>query len=177
MKKLFLALLAIVVLAGCSNGKDTGETKSKYIMDLKEGSPAVDFLYRDMDNRPFRLSESKGKVVLLYFWRMKCVECQDELRTLDALHEKYADKGLVVVAIGADSMHSASLYEVNKFFEKEGFSFVKIRDEDGFVAEAYSIMRAPEVYIIGRDGSIAHVHKGLADWSGPEKIAILEKLL
>lgn len=177
MKKIFLALLAAVILAGCSGGKDSGETKSKYVTDLSAGSPAVDFLYRDMENKPFRLSENKGKVVVLYFWRMKCEECKAELRAMDSLRKKFADKGLVVVAVGADSMHSGSLYDVNKFFEKENFGFIKIRDEDGFVSEAYQIMRAPEVYVIGRDGNIAHVQKGAADWGGPEMSAMFEKLL
>lgn len=177
MKKIFMAVLALLFIAGCGKGAENSTAKSKYVADLKPGSPAVDFLYRDMDNKPFRLSEHKGKVVLLYFWRMKCEQCQGELRAIDALRKKYETRGLVVVAIGADSMHSASLYEVNKFFEKEGFGFVKIRDEDGFVAEAYSIMRAPEVYVIGKDGSIAHVQKGHADWNGPEMSAMMEKLL
>lgn len=177
MKKLFLFLAAALILAGCSNGKEAGQTKSSYVTELAAGAPAVDFLYKDMDNKPFRLSEKKGNVVVLYFWRMKCEECKAELRAFDAFHKKYADKGLIVVAVGADSMHSGSLYDVNKFFEKEGFGFIKIRDEDGFVSEAYRIMRAPEVYIIGRDGNIAHIQKGAADWSGPEMSAMMEKLL
>lgn len=176
MKKFCLALLVFMLLAGCSGGKENNE-KSKYVNDLTAGSPAIDFLYRDMDNLPFRLSEHKGQVVLLYFWRMKCEECKIELRALEALHEKFGNKGLVVVAVGADSMHSGSLYDVNKFLEKEGFSFVKIRDEDGFVSEAYRIMQAPEAYVIDKGGNIAHVQKGEADWSGPGMTEMIEKLL
>jgi peroxiredoxin len=177
MKKIFMALLAAVVFAGCNSGKDAGETNSKYMTDLSVGSQGVDFLFRDMAGKPFRLSENKGKVVLLYFWRMKCEQCKIELRAIDALQKKYKEKGLVVVAVGADSMHSAPLYEVHQFFDKEGFSFIKMRDEDGFVAEAYSVMRAPEVYVIGRDGTITIVQKGTADWSGPELTGAIEKLL
>ncbi|OGP12880.1 MAG: hypothetical protein A2052_07690 [Deltaproteobacteria bacterium GWA2_54_12] len=177
MKKILTALLAAVIFAGCSSGKDASETNSKYVTDLSAGSPAVDFLFRDMDNKPFRLSENKGKVVLLYFWRMKCDQCKVELRAIDALQKKYKEKGLIAVAVGADSMHSASLYEVHQFFDKEGFSFIKMRDEDGFVAEAYSVMRAPEVFVIGRDGTIAIVQKGHADWGGPELTGAIEKLL
>lgn len=178
MKKILMALLAFAVLYGCnSGGQNENRTKSAYEVDLSAGSPAVDFLFRDMTDKPFRLSENKGKVVLLYFWRMKCEECKTELRAIDALQKKYKEKGLVVVTIGADSMHSASLYEVRQFFDKEGFSFVKLRDEDGFVAEAYSVMRAPEAYVIDRDGIIALVQKGVADWGSPELTGAIEKLL
>lgn len=178
MKKILMALLAFAVLYGCnSGGQNEDRTKSAYEIDLNAGSPAVDFLFRDMAGKPFRLSENKGKVVLLYFWRMKCEQCKNELRAIDALQKKYKDKGLVVVAVGADSMHSAPLHEVRQFFDKEGFSFVKLRDADGFVAEAYSVMRAPEVYVIDRDGAIAIIQKGVADWGGTELTNAVEKLL
>lgn len=176
MRKLLMALITAATLTGCGPAGDDG-TKSRYSVDIKEGGASIDFLYRDMDGKPFRLSAEKGKVVLLYFWRMKCEECKAELRALDALRKKYGRKGLVVVAVGADSMHSGSLYDVNRFLEKEGFGFVKLRDEDGFVAEAYRVMAAPETYIIGRDGSIAHIHKGPVDWAGPEKTAVIERIL
>ena len=177
MKKIFLALLAFAFLSGCNAKNDEDRTKSSYAVDLSAGSPAVDFLYRDMNNKPFRLSENKGKVVLLYFWRMKCAECKVELRAIDALQKKYKEKGLIAVAVGADSMHSAQLYEVRQFFDKEGFSFIKIRDEDGFVAEAYSVIRAPEVFVIDRNGIIALVQKGPADWGAAELTGAIEKLL
>ena len=175
MKKIFLLIFAIIFLAGC---KDQGSVKeSKFIVNLEAGAPSVDFLYRDMDQKPFRLSEHKGKVVLLYFWRMKCTECQTELKAIDALHKKYGDRGFVAVSVGADSMHSAPLYKVVEFFDREGFSFVKIRDEDGFVAEAYQVMRAPEAYLIDKDGMIALVQKGYTDWGATEKTELIEKLL
>lgn len=178
MKKIFLALAAFAVLCGCRGaGKDEDAAQSAYKFNLSVGSPAVDFLFKDMDGKPFRLSGNKGKVVLLYFWRMKCEECRLELRAIDALQKKYGGQGLVAVAVGADSMHSAPLYEVHQFFGTEKFSFIKMRDEDGFVAEAYSVMRAPEVFVIDRDGMIALVQKGAADWNGPEMIGAIEKLL
>lgn len=176
MKKLLTALLAFALLCGCGP-KDDDKAKSAYAVDLSAGGPAIDFLFKDMESKPFRLSEKRGQVVLLYFWRMKCEECKIELRAIDALQKKYGEKGLIAVAIGADSMHSAPLFEVHRFFSKEGFSFVKLRDEDGFVAEAYNVMRAPEAYVIGRDGRIALVQKGTADWASPEKTAEIEKIL
>lgn len=175
MKKIFLLIFAVIFIAGC---RDTGgKNESRFVADLREGGPSVDFLYRDMDNRPFRLSEHKGKVVLLYFWRMKCTECQAELKAIDALHKKYNDKGFIAVSVGADSMHSAPLNKVHEFYDKEGFTFVKIRDEDGFVAEAYQVMRAPEAYIMDKNGTIALIQKGATDWAAPEKAEFIEKLL
>ncbi len=176
VKKLLSTLLLALLAAACNDqaGKPGG---SLYEPKLAPGSPAVDFLYKDMDGTPFRLSEERGKVVLLYFWRMKCGECREELESLDVLQRKYRGRGLVVAAIGADSMHSAPLFKVREFLENEGFSFINIRDEDGYVVEAYRVMRAPEAYVIGRDGNIALVVKGRSDWTGGETTSLIEKLL
>lgn len=171
---LIIILAFIATACNDQSGKVDG---SLYEPRLVQGSPAVDFLHKEMGGNPFRLSEEKGKVVVLYFWRMKCEECKEELKSLDGLQRKYRERGLLVAAIGADSMHSAPVFKVREFLDKEKFSFTNIRDEDGFVAEAYRVMRAPEAYIIGRDGNIALVVKGLSDWTGVERTALLEKLL
>lgn len=176
MKKILLLILLAFFATACGDGPGKVDG-SPYEPRLAQGSPAIDFLHKDMDGAPFRLSEEKGKVVILYFWRMKCEGCKEELKSLDGLQGKYRERGLVVAAIGADSMHSAPLFKVRGFLDKEGFGFTNIRDEDGFVAEAYRVMRAPEAYIIGKDGRIALVVKGLSGWTGPETAALLEKLL
>ncbi|MBE7413900.1 MAG: TlpA family protein disulfide reductase [Deltaproteobacteria bacterium] len=176
MKTILLLVLLAFFATACGErpGKEGG---SPYEPRLAQGSPAIDFLHKDMDGAQFRLSEEKGRVVILYFWRMKCSECREELKSLDWLRRKYRERGLIVAAIGADSMHSAPLFKVREFLDKEGLRFVNIRDEDGFVAEAYRVMRAPEAYIIGKDGRIALVVKGPSDWTGPETSAFLDKLL
>ncbi|MBI2413525.1 MAG: TlpA family protein disulfide reductase [Deltaproteobacteria bacterium] len=175
MKKILVMILLVFVFAGCNKGKD--EKASPYRQDLKPGSPSVDFLYKDMDEKPFRLSEEKGKVVVLYFWRMKCSECKDEMKSLESLYRKYKDRGIKVVAVGADTMHSAPIEDVREFLSKSGITFTNLRDDQGFVSEAYNVLKAPEAFVIDKNGIIDVVMMTNTDWMSDESIKLFESLL
>ena len=153
MKKILVILLLAFVFAGCNKGRD--EKASPYRQDLKPGSHAVDFLFKDMDEKPFRLSEEKGKVVVLYFWRMKCEECKVEMMSLESLYKRYKDRGLIVVAVGADTKHSAPIEDVREFLSKSGITYTNLRDDQGFVSEAYNVLKAPQAFVIDKNGAIA----------------------
>ncbi|MBI5491836.1 MAG: TlpA family protein disulfide reductase [Deltaproteobacteria bacterium] len=174
MKKIISIMLLLFAFAGCS--KDDGKL-ANFNPDPKAGDPATDFLYADIKENPFRLSEKKGSVVILYFWRMKCAECRKELDTLEALNRKYRDKGLVIAAINEDSMHSAPLVDVLELIDKRGFTFINVRDDNGFVSEAYNVLKAPQSYVIDRNGTIAEVEKESLDWMSPGSVIMIEKLI
>ncbi len=175
MKKYILLILAFFIIAGCSS---EGPKKANYNPNPKAGDEATDFLFKDMAGKPFRLSEHRGEVVMLYFWRMKCPECMEEMKSLDLLAKKYRDKGLIVVTVGADNMHSAALGKVISFLEDNGYdAWVTLRDDQGFVSEAYDVLIAPETFVIDKKGVIAAVQKGKADWMGAEKLKLIESLL
>jgi len=174
MKRLVLLLFALLFFYGCSN--DTSGPKPNYNPDPKVGDQATDFLFNDMDEKPFRLSEHRGEVVVLYFWRMKCVECKTSMDSLEALNRKFKDRGLLVVTVGADTMHSAPIEDVREFLTSHGISGVALRDDQGFVSEAYNVLRAPKAFIIDRTGTIVSVESGPVDWTSKEKIALMETL-
>ncbi len=175
MKRFFITALISLFLTGCSG--DERDAARMYQPEIKEGKPAPDFLFADMDGRPFRLSEEGGRVVVLFFWRLKCEECVESMPSLEELHRRFKDRGLVVVAVGADSMHSATIYEVSDFIKENNLTFRVLRDEDGFVAEAFRVLRVPVAYIIDKKGLIARIIKGPVDWTDDERTAEIESLL
>ncbi|HHL39506.1 MAG TPA: TlpA family protein disulfide reductase [Deltaproteobacteria bacterium] len=173
MRRLFTALgLAFAVLAaGCDDGGST------YLPVVKPGHPAPDFQIKDMDGEVFRLSNERGRVVVLYFWRYKCEECVEGLESLEKLYRRYRDRGLEVVGVDADSVHSATRHEVRDLMERRRLSFRVIYDENGFVAEAFQVMKAPAAYVIGRDGVLVGIIEGARQWTGPEATALVEAAL
>ncbi|MBI5563056.1 MAG: TlpA family protein disulfide reductase [Deltaproteobacteria bacterium] len=178
MRRLLTAFMFtwVALIYGCS--KDGADKPSPYAsIEPKAGAPAADFLYRDIDEAPFRLSDQRGKAVVLYFWRMKCKECKEELPGLEAFYRAYKARGLVVVAVGADTMHSAPIEDVRAFIAKNGLTFVNIRDSEGYVSEAFSVLRAPTVFVIDKKGNIARIKEGATDWASPENAAFVESLL
>ncbi len=177
MKKTILILLAAVFLAsGCTKGRNAGDAKVGFI-PVKVGNPATDFLYNDINDKPFMLSKQKGKVVILYFWTMRCKECTDPMVSLDELNRKFRDKGLVVFAVDAETFQTASIYELNKFVQDNSISFRIMRDDGGFASEAFQVMRAPEAFIINKKGIIVSIVDGKTDWMSKEMVKTIGSLL
>ncbi|MBI1911813.1 MAG: TlpA family protein disulfide reductase [Deltaproteobacteria bacterium] len=176
MRRIILLVLLVFMITGCS-GKNGSKEAEQLNLEPKVGAAATDFLYRDMDEKPFRLSGKKGSVVLLYFWRMKCEDCKDAMKSLEELHLKYKDNGLIVAAVGADTMHSSPINDVREFLSRNKFTFIAMRDDEGFVSEAFGVIQAPVAYVIDKNGVIAAIVKGKTDWMSAENTKLIESLL
>lgn len=62
----------------------------------------VDFVFNDLDDKPVRLSDFRGKVVLVDIWATWCPPCRKEIPGFINLYKKYKDKGLEIIGIAAD---------------------------------------------------------------------------
>ena len=94
--------------------------------------------------------------MLVDFWASWCGPCKDELPVLEALHKKYAAKGLVIVGVNIDS----SSKKMNKFLKGTTVSFRIVHDRKLVVANRYEPETMPTSYFIGRDGKVRYVHEG-----------------
>lgn len=102
-------------------------------------------------NAPAKLSltELHGKVVLLDFWGTWCGPCVAKLPRTEALHQKFKDRGLVV--IGVHSAHEAE--GVGDFLKKRMFSFA-VAIDTGETAERYAIDAWPTYFLIDKSGKV-----------------------
>jgi len=134
---------------------------------LKPGSEAPDFDLVLLDGSRFRLSEHRGKVVWLSFWRLSCLPCRKELPQLQSLQERYAGEGLVVLGFNfADGGEP-----VEKFLREKSIRFPNVVDTTAAAREvfheAYQTAKGqsalPLNYIIDIRGRIAD------GWYGYEK--------
>jgi thiol-disulfide isomerase/thioredoxin len=119
------------------------------------------------------LSSYKGKVVFLNFWATWCGPCRVEMPSMEALYNKFRDKGLEILAVnsGEDQV------TVSSFLKNEGFSFPALLDSDGRVSANYGIQAIPTTFLIDRDGMIILRLVGSIDWDTPKIHAALESLL
>lgn len=99
----------------------------------------------------FKLSEQKGKVVLLNFWGSWCGPCRVEAPELQELWERYQDDDFII--IGVDWLDSES--NGLAFIEEFGLSYPNGADIEERVAKAYHIQGAPENFLIDKEGNIA----------------------
>ena len=114
------------------------------------GHPAPDFTLIDLDGNTVNLRSLQGKVVFINFWASWCPPCRAEMPEIEAVYQKYKDKGVVV--LGIDMLEPEGW--VRQYVRKGGFSWTFVVDTTGEVAAAYSITAIPTSFFIDREGVI-----------------------
>lgn len=108
------------------------------------------------DDGQIRLDAYRGKVVYLDFWASWCGPCKQSFPFMNALQARYADKGLVIVAVNVDTARDDAL----KFLAQVPARFRIAYDPRGQVAQQYAIKGMPSSFLIGRDGKVLSAHTG-----------------
>ncbi len=103
-----------------------------------------------------KLPVTSGKVVLVDFWASWCGPCKASFPAFNRMHDKYASKGLVIVAIGVDD--DAGKHDA--FAAKMGARFPTVHDSAHKAAAFFSPPTMPTSYLVDRKGIIRHVHEG-----------------
>jgi len=120
-----------------------------------------------------RLSDLKGKVVVLNFWATWCPPCVEETPSLNRL-EKYIDsRGGMVLGVSIDEDGAA--YE--QFLRDHSVVFPTYRDATKKTASDYGTSIFPETYIIDRRGKIARKFVGEQQWDSAEMLAYFDAVL
>ena len=146
--------------------------------DYRQGEPSLrgtsekDFSFV-LDGKPTRLSELKGKVVLLNFWATWCPPCVDEAPSLNALQRRIAPMGGTVLGISVDDDDEA----YKDFIKKYELDFPTYRDTTKQIPVMYGTTMYPDTYVINREGKLDRKIVGPQDWANPEMTAYLDKLL
>jgi peroxiredoxin len=135
------------------------------------GQMAPDITFT-LDGKPAKLSDLRGKVVVLNFWATWCPPCVEEMPALNRLHAQISPQGGMVLGISVDV--DEDLYSR---FLAEHVRFPSFRDPDQKINAAYGTFMYPETYLIGRDGRIARKVIGPQNWTSDEHLAYLRTLL
>jgi len=121
---------------------------------------APEWQLKDLDDKPVKLSDFKGKVVILNFWATWCPPCRQEIPDFVALQKQYADKGLVIVGVSLDDGGAAV---VKPFVKKMGINYPIVMGDQKTAAAYGGIQVVPTTFVIDKNGKIAAQHEGGAD--------------
>jgi thiol-disulfide isomerase/thioredoxin len=138
------------------------------------GRPAKDFALT-LDGKPTRLSDLRGKVVVLNFWASWCQPCRDEAPALNQLQRRIASSGGVVLGVNAGVDDNQAGYE--DFLKTYDIDFPTYLDPSKRIALSYGTTVYPETYLIDRRGRIDRKIIGPQDWTSPAMMAYLDSVL
>jgi thiol-disulfide isomerase/thioredoxin len=158
------------------------EASRKYVIfeSRKYEKPAPGWELKDVAGKPVKLSDFKGKVVVMDFWGSWCPPCRAELPKFQALYDKYKGTGKVVF-LGMNwerpGEPEARMKLVTDFMAKNNYTFPVVIDHDRVAVQAYELEGFPTVYMIDGAGNIRYRNVGYEE--GVEQIleAQLESML
>lgn len=163
----WIALTAILTSAFAFGGQ-ADLTKLK-------GKPVPAFSMKTFDGKTITSASLKGKVVILDFWATWCGPCKAASPTMQALHQKYASKGLVV--IGANMGEEDGGKEAAKYPKKHKYTYTFTKGNDDY-ASKLGVQGIPCFVFIDKTGKVASVEVGFGgDASAKSFEAIVKKLL
>lgn len=171
MKKFLylLAVIALLAMVACNRN----ESKKTAAVPVENGL-APEVIVNSLNGTPLKLSDLKGKVVLLNFWATWCPPCRKEIPSMMKLNKAMAGKPFQMVAISIDE---GGRPDVESFFQTSGFSLPAYTDPDNRAATTYGITGVPETFIINRQGTIVKKVMGPMEWDSPDAVAFLENLM
>jgi len=123
-----------------------------------KATPAPDFTLESLDGKSMRLSDMRGKAVLLNFWATWCGPCKIETPWLVELQNQYGSQGLQIIGVEAGNDEKD---DIAKFVKDMGINYPILIGKES-VGDAYGGVPAlPETFFIGRDGKIVDKTMGL----------------
>ncbi len=125
---------------------------------------------------PLKISDLRGKVVMVDFWTYTCINCIRTLPYIQKWHEKYSDLGLVIIGVHTPEFEfEKSPENVQKAINDFGLTYPVVQDNNYETWRAYANRYWPAKYIINKDGRIVYTHFGEGEYDQTEEV--IQKLL
>ncbi|GMU34843.1 MAG: TlpA family protein disulfide reductase [Planctomycetia bacterium] len=125
---------------------------------LAAGRPAPDWELKDFDGKTVRLKDLRGKVVLMDFWASWCGPCKMVMPGMQAIHEKFKDKPVVICGVNCRE-RAETAPAARQFVKDKKLTYTQLINGDE-VAKAYHVRGIPCMYVIGPDGNIIYATSG-----------------
>ncbi len=125
-----------------------------------ESGKAPEFTFTGLQGNAVRLSELRGKVVILEFWATWCPPCREAVPELNKVSENFHDKNVQLLGIAVDKGGDA-LSKVSAFVKEHAVVYPVMVDS-GSVNVAYGVSGIPVMFIIDKEGRVVKRHMGFS---------------
>jgi len=167
---LFIAGLLALVLLHRNRSSDSPVQQ----VPIEIGLPAPDFTFPGIDGKMVRLSDHKGKIVLVNIWATWCPACVDEMPSMEKLYQKLKGEKFEILAVSIDAL---GVTAVAPFLEKYKLTFPALIDSDGAIRMGYRTTGVPESFIIDKNGMLVKKIVGALNWAHPEVLRYFRDLI
>jgi thiol-disulfide isomerase/thioredoxin len=163
--------------AGTPAGQGPSEEQLKLLASLKSQGVAPDLSGGPwLNSEPLKLSDLKGKVILVEFWTFGCINCQHVIPSVRSWYNTYKDQGLVVIGVHTPEFdYEKDLSNVKAGLSRLDVPYPVVLDNDWTTWHAYRNRYWPAFYLVDKAGDIRYVHAGEGDYDRTE--AVIQALL
>jgi len=149
------------ILAGCAPAPPPGNPNR---VGVSVGEQAPEIYAYDLAGEPARLSDFRGKVVLVDFWQSNCPPCRVFHETERALLERFGSDRFVILGVNLDGDRQRGL----RTQQREEIPWRSLHDSKGFIGAQWRVSGTPTVFLIDPQGIIRYVEEGPAPYQALE---------
>jgi peroxiredoxin len=131
------------------------------------GSEAPDFTLKDLGGKEVKLSDLRGRPVMLNFWATWCPPCRAEIPVIRELYAETNANGEAYEILGVATQSDAQT--IQAFAEELDITFPILPDAENRITELYHVLPIPTSFFIDKDGIIRYMHIGILDRTTLEK--------
>ena len=147
-------MVAVILYFGYHQARRTAGSSPR----ITQSTVAPDFSLESLDGPTMRLSDLRGKAVLLNFWATWCGPCKIEMPWFVDFQKQYGSQGLQIVGVAMDD---ASREDIGKFAKDMGVNYPILIGKEAVGDQYGGVPALPETFLIGRDGKIVDKIIGL----------------
>lgn len=159
------AAVVVIYIAVTGEGAPPAEPRAEVVErqpaslgEEIEPRPAPDFTLATLDGGSFRMSDQRGKVLVVNFWATWCAPCRIEIPDLIEMQSEMGSDGVQVVGISLDHDGPDA---VQDFADEVAFNYPILLDEGEVAAQFGGVYALPTTIIVDRDGMVRHRISGI----------------
>ncbi|MEE9350951.1 MAG: TlpA disulfide reductase family protein [Thiotrichaceae bacterium] len=177
MKFINISLLSLilVITSGCGTDKDKSNyaaTAAASISVISKPFSAPDTALMDMDGVKRKLSDYRGKPVIVNFWATWCPPCRAELPSMNRAWSKVKDEGIIMLAVNMGESEET----IFPFTGDYPIDFTILLDEDGAFALDWKVKGLPTTYVVNPDGQVVYQAVGGREWDDKKILDVVREL-